>query len=324
MNVEEKFKFFVYYILPVLIFFFGLIGNIFGIIISFKQNFKKIGPLIIYRFLFLTDSVYLLFIVTKYLQFGFNISFDDVSSTWCKVNRYFYYSLDAISPMLIVYIALDRFIAIRFSSRRKTLRIKSVQVGFFAIVFFFNAFYYSPIPIFQDLVDHPFNQTNTSVKFFCDFVDAKSQFILSWMDFVNLVAVPFLCMITLTILLIYVIFGSRKRVISNYSNSENRTFQRDVKFAVTSIGLNLIYIILQLPLALVNFNTSFNDYTFLLCVYVFFASYGANFYIVLLTNYLVREEFLLLFRFKRLVKLNQPSTNGTNNTFVRRNNFSSR
>lgn len=308
MSLELNFRFFVYFVLPPVIFIIGMFGNLMSLIVLSRDKVKKIGPIVIYRFLHIMDSVYLIFIITKYLQFSFDISVDDISSYWCKINRYFYYSLDAISPMMIAYIAIERYVCIKYTTRRFFMRKKKVQFLFFVIIFTFNALYYIPIPIFQDLIEH-FYQINESISnqtivmnnnslYFCDFITAESQFYLSWADFLNLIIIPFLLMTTFTLLLIHAIFTSRRRVIFGYTSRENRAFQRDVKFAVTSISLNLIYLILNLPLALISFTTSFNDYTFLLCVYVFFASYGVNFYIVLFSNSLFREEFISIFRLR--------------------------
>ena len=85
--------------------------------------------------------------------------------------------------------------------------------------------------------------------------------------------------------------------MANYTSRENKTFQRDIKLAVTSISLNLIYLILNMPMAVISFTTDFTDFVFYLCIYIFLASYAVNFYIIVFTNSLFRSEFLnMLFR----------------------------
>lgn len=90
------------FILAPFILFSGLAGNLMGFFILFRRQLNKIGPINIYRLLFITDTIYLMSIAPKYLEFGFGIHFDNVSSFWCKFNRYFDYAFDAISPMLRV------------------------------------------------------------------------------------------------------------------------------------------------------------------------------------------------------------------------------
>jgi hypothetical protein len=51
--------FFTNYILPPMIVIFGFIGNTLGLIVVSKKELKKIGPVLIYKFLFISDSIYL-------------------------------------------------------------------------------------------------------------------------------------------------------------------------------------------------------------------------------------------------------------------------
>jgi hypothetical protein len=51
--------FFTNYILPPMIAIFGFIGNTLGLIVVSKKDLKKVGPVLIYKFLFISDSIYL-------------------------------------------------------------------------------------------------------------------------------------------------------------------------------------------------------------------------------------------------------------------------
>jgi hypothetical protein len=51
--------FFTNYILPPIIIIIGLIGNLLGLIVITKKELIKIGPVLIYKFLFILDSIYL-------------------------------------------------------------------------------------------------------------------------------------------------------------------------------------------------------------------------------------------------------------------------
>jgi len=114
------------FIFKPLILFFGLFGNIIGLVVLSRKNLTKIGPIHVYRFLLSIDSIYLVLVIKNYLDFGYNIPFNKLSSLICKISSYFDYSLDGISPMLLVYISIDRYLFIRFSN--KTLRKKHLQV----------------------------------------------------------------------------------------------------------------------------------------------------------------------------------------------------
>ena len=137
MNAYIGYEYFINMILPALILLFGLFGNIIGLVALSRKNLTKIGPVHVYRLLLTIDSVFLNLVVQKYLQFGFNIPVNKISSLICKITSYFNYSLDGISPMLLVYISIDRFIFIKFSN--KTLRKSYLQVilKYFLFIYIF-------------------------------------------------------------------------------------------------------------------------------------------------------------------------------------------
>ena len=55
--------FFTNYILPPMINIIGLIGNTLGLIVVSKKELKNIGPVLIYKFLFISDTIYLSIII---------------------------------------------------------------------------------------------------------------------------------------------------------------------------------------------------------------------------------------------------------------------
>ncbi len=300
------------FLLPPFILAGGLFGNLMGFLVLLRRQLNKIGPIYIYRLLFVMDTIYLLCIIPKYLQFGFNINMDNISAFWCKFNRYFVYSYDAISPMLRVYISIEKYICIRHPNEKLLLNKNKNQIVFFIAVLAFNIFYYLSVVFYQDLVNHypaiNLNGSNQSREIFCDFISTSSQFVISLMDFVNLIAVPFAFMITFSILLVRAIFVSRNRVMKSYTSKENKSFQRDIRLAVTLISLNLIYLILNLPLAVIVFSSDFTDFIFMMCIYLFLASYAVNFYIILLTNSLFRRQFIDMFMRRNILSHTNRST----------------
>jgi hypothetical protein len=126
MNAYIGFEYFINMIFPPLFLFFGLFGNIIGLIVLSRKKLAKIGPVHVYRILLSIDSIYLVLVIKNYLDFGYNIPVNKISSLICKITSYFDYSLDGISPMLIVYISIDRYLFIRFSNKK--LRNTNLQV----------------------------------------------------------------------------------------------------------------------------------------------------------------------------------------------------
>jgi hypothetical protein len=129
---------------PVLI-ILGLFGNIFGILISKRKKLIKFGPRTILIYLFIFDFIYFPLIIKPYLQYSFNIDITIISSLTCKVHWYANYAFATISPMLNVYISIERFISINYQSRRFFLRKKQTQNAYILGIVVFNMLIYSPI-----------------------------------------------------------------------------------------------------------------------------------------------------------------------------------
>jgi hypothetical protein len=169
--------------------------------------------------------------------------------------------------------------------------------------------FYLPITFYYELQPYSTNET----LFICNFIDLNSQLILGYMDLMNRVLIPLLLMLIFSSLLIQHIFKSRLRISNNnisYSNKQNKTFKRDTKFSVTSIILSIIYAILTLPNSIdVFFNNYYFYITYPAFLFLFYSSYAVNFYIIILTNSFVRNEFFIFFKSKKSLP-----TNGVNGT----------
>jgi hypothetical protein len=155
---------------------------------------------------------------------------------------------------------------------------------------------YIPVALYKDLIpSSQLKQTqNDTITYNCGFSSSNDiQFYISLYDFINIVGLPFLLMLIFSSLLILAIFQSRNRLMRNIA--EQRNFKQDIWFSVTSLSLNIIFLILNLPLSIINFSTSFSNFEFRLCLYIFFCNYAINFYVILFTNSMVRKELTTMF-----------------------------
>ena len=131
MNVID---FFVYYIFAPVVLGIGLIGNSLGITVLVKsKKLKKIGPILIYKFLFISDTFYLLQIMIIYFGYGFSLDLTILSNLSCQIYIYFNYAFSAFSPWLLVYILIERFISIVHPTKRFMLRKKLNQIIYIII-----------------------------------------------------------------------------------------------------------------------------------------------------------------------------------------------
>ena len=215
--------------------------------------------------------------------------------------------------MLLVYISVEKLISIKFTRKRHFLRSHNTQLVYFISVTAFSCLFYLPVAFFYDIATYTVsfdnnstNSTKNTTVTMCSFVDLSSQTIVSIMDLVNRVLVPFFLMTTFTILLLQTIFKSRNRSLANYKTRQNKLFKRDIKFAISSIILNVIYLIFHLPLSIyVFFPDYFSDLYYMFDIYLLYACYSINFYLIFVSNSLFRREFLAMFKkwFKALVSM---------------------
>ena len=89
----------------------GTIGNLLGLIVISRKKLATIGQQIIYIALFTFVSINLALIFQPYVQFAFNIDVTSFSLFGCESYWYVNYAMGPISPMLTVYISIERYIS---------------------------------------------------------------------------------------------------------------------------------------------------------------------------------------------------------------------
>ena len=103
MNLIDAF---VYYIFAPNFLVIGLTGSFIGLLVLNKsKRINKNRPILI-KFLFLSDTFYLLQIIIDYFGYGFNLDLTVLSNLSCQIYIYLNYAFCAFSPWLLVYILM--------------------------------------------------------------------------------------------------------------------------------------------------------------------------------------------------------------------------
>jgi hypothetical protein len=324
MNSEIAFEFFVNSIFPLLVLIIGMPGNILGFKVLRSKKLKNIGPILIYKFLFVSDLIYLPQIIIVYMITGFNIDITILSSLGCKVYNYFNYFLDAFSPWLLVYISIEKFISIVYPEKRFVLRQNLHQFLYLLIIVLFALFYYIPQAFCWDVINVSETINETEVLQ-CVYINYELQQVSSYMDVIHRAILPFILMTLFSSLLIRYIFKAKNQ-IANLTADERKRFKRDVRFALSSFSMNLLFMALNMPLSVFELTPNFSVVSFNASLYLFYLSYGINFYVLIITNSIFRTEFIEIISQK---KINQPDALANQNTLniqkhakkVGKNNF---
>jgi hypothetical protein len=296
----NSFDYFSNYIFPPLIFSFGLIGNLIGFKVMQRPKMLEIGPRNMYKYLFIIDTIYLVQIIVTNLQLSYNIDITLLSNSACKLWNYLTYSLDAQSVMLLVYISIDRYVSIKVPALRYFLRKRNNQLIYFIFIFMLNLLYY--LPVAYDYTLTTTNDTSYNNVSVCDFNSEYSQNLISFMDFVNLIIIPSFLIVLFSILLGIEVIKSKNRILSNFKTEENKFYFKNIRLAISSIFLNIIYVLLVTPLSIFYFIPNYNEIEgFVFSYYLLYSAYSINFYMILISDSMFRKECISFFA--SLIKL---------------------
>ena len=297
MNVSP-WEYFVHYIFPAAIFILGNIGNGLGFIVLSRKKMRKLSSARAYKYLLASDTFYLLQLPILNIVLSYP-KIDPVSKSvlFCKIFLYLDFALVALSPMLLIYISMERLISIKFPTQRFILKKQKYIILFSFLVTVFNLLYYIEAALYYNIEIKHINSTfenetiiNIEETKSCTIKDSNQVQIISYMYVAEDCIFPYVIMLICTGLMCYTIFSSRIT-----ANNHGR-IKKDLKFTITSISLNLVFILLTLPISLANFSAGFmSDIIFVFTDYLFFSSYGVNFYLFLMFNSAIRKEFFSMF-----------------------------
>ena len=297
----DSLDYFSNYIFPALILIVGLIGNLIGFKTMQRPKMLEIGPRNTYKYLFIMDTIYLVQIIVSNLQLSYNIDITILSNISCKLWNYINYSLDSPSSMLLVYISLDRYVSFKMPANRYFMRKRNNQLIFFIFVIMCNLVYYLPVAYYY-LLERKTNDTLAS----CQFMNEYTQNVVSNMDISIRGIIPISLTATFTTLLCIEIYKSRKRILVNFESEENKYHFKNINLAITSIFLNIINILVQMPLSVYYYLPNYSQINgFVFFFYLFYLSYSINFYAIFMFNYLFRNEAISFLKgfIKRIFRL---------------------
>ncbi len=301
----STFKFILDTIIPPILILTGLINNLLVIAVYSRKKFQKLSTKNVWRLLAFVDIISI-FQITKYFtknSFSYNLYL--ISAFTCKLVSFLSH-IGANSAWLVVYISCQRLCSIISSGLNKFLH--KFQSLICCIIIAANISFYCQRFIYTDLMYK--NSTNlTSLT-----CTTRPEYIIhmdifKWIDTVISTIVPFFLMLICSSLLIYTVFKSRRRMTAtNKSNSTkaNRSIARDIKFSMTLILLNFVFVIFKLPVILyITLKGDISSVWFSILDDLYYSCFAINFYIYLGVNSIFCDEFLVMFNIR---KMKSPDT----------------
>ncbi len=273
-NTENNmFEQFVYFILPYMIIIFGLIGNLLGLVslAKRKQADSEIGPIHMYRFLFIIDSVVLITFINVTMERVYSIGLVYFHFFFCKLLIFFTLSLCSLSSFVLIYILIESFLSIKYPVESNLLRKNKPQFIYTIVIFFINLLYFSPIILsynITQLKSTKINNNNVTSNLTCA-LESKNEILLT---FINRILLPLILILFFSTILVYKILKSKNRINTFYNDRERRQFKNDVYLSVISILFNFIQYSFSLPLIIVGcIYDDTQSAIFFLCENIFYA-----------------------------------------------------
>jgi hypothetical protein len=299
----------IFLILYMVIFIFGLLGNILSFVVFSRKKFKKTLFSIYFRVLNIADIYTILFALVDFLKYKLGHDMEKISIFFCKTTFYSLFAVSPISGHILAIISIDRFITTRFPNRFTIKNKTSFQIFICFFICLFNLSYYTPMIVFRQFESLSKNDSNSSQESYA--CNLNDDCISYWMDFFNSTVFPFALMIIFTSFTLKLIFNSRAAIrqaagvrVNKRSNSiQQTTFKiKDIKFAITSITLNLCFLVLNFPVVTysllsvyISFDQDLNDFIYVLTEFFFYVNAGLLFYINILVNSIFKKELYKMF-----------------------------
>ena len=123
--------------------------------------------------------------------------------------------------------------------------------------------------------------------------------------YVTRILIAYGLMSACSVMLIVTAFQLRRRIVHNFlTNSnlkENEKYAKDIRLAVTLILLNLIYLVFNVPYSVLLSKPNYfeNRLETAALSSLFYYSFCVNFYLLLVSNKMTRNEFIKMVAFDK-------------------------
>lgn len=307
----------VFYYRSLLLLILNLVGDILQIIVFSSNSLKKLSVSFYLKSMAIVDIFASLVYIKSFFDNVIKFYIVDHGTFLCKFINYYMYIFPSIRVWLQVAASFDRMRTIIFPSKFLFTTKLKFKLVILAVIIIYSMVFYLEIPIivrlygwYEDTItgdfqeadpSTPMNLTNTTILVYWCYTDLWDMVI--FMDMGNSKVAPFIFMTLSSVATVVYVIKKRKSTqgsLNDFSASR-RTRLRDVRFAITIITLDVLYIILNTPLFVYNvvffFESGQTDFIrFLRVFFQLLEGLYISFYIQFAVNNLVRKETIQIFK----------------------------
>ena len=288
----------------------GLIGNVLMFVVFSKRRLRKLSISIYFQSIALVNLYITINWVKQYLIYVEDYYLINESAFLCKAINFTIFVAGPTSAWIQVAAGIDRFLITIVSptSKFKLIQKRSFQIAIVAFIFIYNSAYYFHMLFDYNLIvtiENNSNNDSSDYSFYASCENNDDRTIYIMMDLLNNTLVPFIVMIGFTSATIYGVLKAHRRANNSVSLSSSeqahRVRMRDIKFAVTMIVLNFVFLILNAPNPIIGIIIDYSyvdennsDMFYRLRIWDLFSYYFyymSVFYFQLAVNSLVRNQF---------------------------------
>jgi len=270
------------------------------VIVFLAKAFKKFPSRNIYIVTAVFYSVFLIYEIAG--EFLINCSIISFPSTdiLIKLGSFLFYAF--LSPYLLVFISIEKFITIRLPHNNLVKNHKFQTLIVFVLIAC-NLIAVHPI-FYLDLYKIQMNNTSNQTKL--EYSKEYFDFLIFFLIYFTVL--PFIIMMIFSFLLIETILKSRLRILRLTNQHDRNRLKKDIQFAISSIFLNIFYLLLNLPYFVYILLSSdlYSDLLSNVLTTLFLIQFCDQFYILFCFNSVFRRNVLIMFRFK--LQLYQANT----------------
>jgi hypothetical protein len=268
----------------------GIIGNIFTFCVFTRSRFKNLSFSFYAKIMAVNDILILTLTLNNWTSLMVDFDLNLTSPITCSLRTYLTVTSTSISIWLLESIAFDRWISISHPIYNTTLKNPKFKVALVLTIYICN--YMLNLPMALNYILVHVNQTNTVI---CVAKNSEAGSLFSWLIFGNVFSVSFVINNFLVVMIWIALIRSRQ--ILMITNNIAR-INRDKKFGVTSIILNMVCFIFKMPLSIymiINYymNSDFVTFQFYMNMFMVFYVFdnAAAFFINMWANSLFRKDF---------------------------------